>query len=147
MTKKRAPRHLADAKGAGSAGLDDRAYPNQKRDESKSPFADHVAQGDRIVEVLAGPGQRLIPAPIMHILSRQFPRLVCGTIENDNDVYLGIVDKKGRLEAWHYRASPEFLTACRVADSDPTGNNLAMLCGPKGLHMTLFPPRDEEGAS
>jgi hypothetical protein len=46
MVKKRAPRHLADARGAGNAGLDDRAHPNPKRGESKQPFADHAAQGD-----------------------------------------------------------------------------------------------------
>jgi hypothetical protein len=50
VTKKNAPRHLADAKGAGSAGLDDRAHPNPKPDESKQP-RHRVAQGD-VVHVL-----------------------------------------------------------------------------------------------
>ena len=119
MTKRRAPRHLADAKGAGRAAFGDRAHLTQNHTGSKLPLP-RVAQGDRI-EMFAGPGQRLVPAQILNMLRKKFPRLIGAVIENGDEVYLGIVDKKGRLEAWRYRASPEFLTRLPRGRQRPDG--------------------------
>jgi hypothetical protein len=145
MTKTKAPRHRGhDAKGAGGVVFGDRAHLTQNQTGSKSPRP-RVAQGDRIVEVLAGPGQRLVPAPILNMLRKKFPRLIGAVIENGDDVYLLIADKKGRLrESVHYVADDDFLTAVRVAESGL--DNLLMLIGPNGLRVTLHPPQDEEGA-
>jgi hypothetical protein len=91
---------------------------------------------------VAGPGQRLIPALIMGILQERFPRLIHGVIENGDEVYLVMTGRRGRPPiAVRYLASPEFLTACRVADSDPSGNNLKTLCGTSGFHLMLYAPR------
>ena len=96
MTKKNAPRHRGhDAKGAGGVVFGDRRHLTQNQAGSKSP-RHRVAQGDRI-EVFAGPGQRLVPAPILNMLRKKFPRLIGAVIENGNDVYLLIANKKGRL--------------------------------------------------
>src|SRR5262249_9011551 len=81
---------------------------------------------------VAGSGQPLVPAPIMSMLRRQFPRLVHGVIEGD-DVFLAMTDRKGRLEAVRYRASAEFLTAVRVADSGL--DNHLTLCGKGGFKI------------
>jgi hypothetical protein len=86
--------------------------------------------------------QRSIPIPIMNVLRRHFPRLMHGVIEGDN-VYLVMTNKVGQHhEAIHYRASPEFMTAVRVAESGV--DNLKMLFGEAGFQMGLLvpPPQD-----
>ena len=142
MKENNAPRHRGhDAKGAGGVVFGDRRHLTQNQAGSKSP-RHRVAQGDRI-EVFAGPGQRLVPAPILNMLRKKFPRLIGAVIENGDDVYLLIADKKGRLrESVHYVADDDFLTAVRVAESGL--DNLLMLIGPNGLRVTLHPPQDEE---
>jgi hypothetical protein len=50
MTKRRAPRHLADAKGAGGVVFGDRRHLTQNQAGSKSP-RHRVAQGD-VVHVI-----------------------------------------------------------------------------------------------
>lgn len=123
MTKTRAPRHRADARGAGRG-----VFGHPTRSEAGSQ------------QLVAGPGQRLIPAPLVSILRKRFPRLVGGVIEND-DVYLCVPDRRGRPEAWRYRASPEFMTAVRVAESGL--DNLLTLIGPDGFKLTLEVPEED----
>jgi hypothetical protein len=87
---------------------------------------------------VAGPAQRHIPAPLMNVLREQFPQLIHGVLEGE-DVFLVMADKKGRpREAVHYRASAEFMTAVRVAESGV--DNLLMLIGRSGFKMTLLAP-------
>jgi hypothetical protein len=55
MTKKRAPRHLADAKGAGKMVFGDRGHLTQNVTGSKSPRP-RVAEGDVIHVITTQPG-------------------------------------------------------------------------------------------
>lgn len=81
--------------------------------------------------------ERSIPEPIMLVLRERFPRLLQGEIEGE-DVYLLMSDSKGQPHhAVRYIASPEFLTAVRVADSGLA--NLEMLAS-GDFTMTLLAP-------
>jgi len=129
MTKKEAPRHRGHgAKGAGT---------------KSSLTTDILPQDADQFHPVAGPGQRLVPAPIVNMLRNRFPRIIGAVIEGDDDVYLLMPDRKGReLEALRYRASAEFMTAVRVADSGL--DNLLMLVRSNGFSMTLLPPSEDE---
>src|SRR5262245_52001817 len=85
---------------------------------------------------------RPIPEPILMALRDKFPQLIAGAIEGDS-VYLLMADKNGcpKRHAERYVASADFMTAVHVWDSGP--DNLAMLCGEKGLQLTLLPGRSK----
>jgi hypothetical protein len=87
--------------------------------------------------------QRSIPEPLVNMLREQFPRLLDAVLEDKNDVYLLMADKKGRPHhAVHYVAGPSFMTAVRVCESGL--DNLAVLWE-GGFEMTLHPPAQYEG--
>jgi hypothetical protein len=86
-----------------------------------------------------GPGQRLIPAPIMCAMQDQFPQLIHGMIEGE-DVFLLFADRPDAVI--RYRASAEFMTAVRVAESGV--ENFWTLVGPGGFKMMLLAPEDHE---
>lgn len=85
-------------------------------------------------------GGRPLPKPIINALREGFPLLVDGIIKGD-DVFLimpmPLPDDQEALTATHYIASPEFLTAVRVAESG--GDNLEILCE-GGFEMLLLAP-------
>jgi hypothetical protein len=87
-----------------------------------------------------GPGQRLIPAPIVCALQDQLPQLIFGMIEGE-DVFLLFADRPN--EVVRYRASAEFMTAVRVAESGV--ENFRTLIGPNGFKINLLVPEEDNG--
>jgi hypothetical protein len=90
-------------------------------------------------------GGNPLPQPLINALKRSFPGLVHGVIKG-NDVFLIAPmplsgGNQEALVATHYIASPEFLTAVRIAESDEY--NLKILCE-AGFEMMLRAPRGEE---
>jgi len=120
MTNKRVRRRVGRGAELGGSSLG-----------ASDPFT--ITRSAHAIQPVAGPGQRLIPAPIVNMLRSRFPRIIGGVIEGD--VYL-LMDRP--REAIRYRASAEFMTAVPVAESGI--DNFMTLCGPKGFQMELLVP-------